>query len=88
MINQLVPGEIAVLRALGDQRPRWSVEIAQLTDLPPFAVRSICKSLVRRRLAQRGNSIDLCGAYTITEHGLSELHQNQQLRLVGGRDVA
>lgn len=88
MINQYIPSEITVLRALSDQRPKWSVDIAQETELAPFTVRSICKNLVRRRLVSRGHHMHDAGAYTITEHGLLELNRVSQLRLIGGRDVA
>lgn len=85
MINQLIPGEITVLRALADQRQRWAADLATITDLAPFTVRSILKELHRRRLVSRGQRVVDCGAYTITQHGIDELNRISQLRLVVSR---
>lgn len=81
-INQLIPGELAVVRALQDQRPRNSVQIAEITDLPTWAVRSMAKELVRRGLLKRSWDREHIGSWEITEHGISHLAAVSQLRLV------
>ena len=78
MINQLVPGELAIMRALEDQRPRGTIEIANRIDLPAWAVRSMAKALARRGVVRR------CRDYRweITQRGLDELILSRQLRIV------
>ncbi len=81
-INQLIPGELAIARALADQRPRNSTQLAAITDLPPFAVRSMAKELVRRGILKRRRDREHVGSWEITDQGLSHLNAMRQLKLV------
>lgn len=78
------PMEIAVLRALRSGRG-WMVaaEIAVLVDLPLYGTRATLNNLRRRFLVMRGNATHgHWGEWSITETGLLELSNSEQLRLV------
>jgi DNA-binding IclR family transcriptional regulator len=78
----LQPGEISIMHALADGRWRTGVELAGLTDLPPFSVRSMLAELRRRQLVQRGQDVDSVGTWSLTSTGHAELSSTLQLRLV------
>jgi hypothetical protein len=65
----LQPGEISIMHALADGRWRTGVELAGLTDLPPFSVRSMLAELRRRQLVQRGQDVDSVGTWSLTSTG-------------------
>jgi predicted transcriptional regulator len=77
-MTQLNTLELAVLRAMQDQHPRMSVEIANQIDQPGWSVREILKRLRAHHLITRSMLYD----WRITDHGLNELSGHNQLRLV------
>ena len=74
--------EIDTLAALEDLKDRGAVELAQLLDFPPYAMRSIVQALRQRRLIERAHSLIDVGKWHITDAGLRELNDRRQLRLV------
>lgn len=76
--------EIAVLREL--RKPtndgwRGAVELAGVVDLPTYTVRATLSQLRRRHMVERGGA-GHWGLWSITERGMTELADADQLRLV------
>ncbi|MGH2870058.1 MAG: hypothetical protein ACRDNK_21120 [Solirubrobacteraceae bacterium] len=73
----LLDADLAILRALEDQRWRTSAEIVDDAELLPLAVRSILKALAGRGLVQRGMRGVQCGHWQITSSGVVKAHRQR-----------
>jgi DNA-binding IclR family transcriptional regulator len=80
-MRHLSPQDLAILGYFEDGDDHSSYKIAEMLNLPPWAVRSAVQVLRHGGLLRRSDYLRL-GCHTITQAGKRELQSRRQLRLV------